>query len=88
MSGFLGVVAVVLTLALLGGLIRVLRGPTGPDRMVAAQLLGTSGVGILLVLAEGEGAGALRDVALVLATLAGVLTLAFARLQPEEQDRP
>lgn len=87
MSGFLAVVVVVLTLALLGGLIRVLLGPTGPDRMVAAQLLGTSGVGILLVLAEAEGAAALRDVAMVLATLSGVLTLAFVKLQPEEQDR-
>jgi multicomponent Na+:H+ antiporter subunit F len=84
-SGFLALVVVVLTLALLGGLIRVLLGPTPPDRMVAAQLLGTSGVGILLVMAEGDGAGALRDVALVLATLAGVVTLAFVELHPKEQ---
>lgn len=88
MSAFLGVVLVALTLALIGGLVRVLRGPTPADRMIAAQLLGTSGVGIVLVLAETNAAGALRDVALVLAMLASVLTLAFVRLHPGERDEP
>ena len=84
MSAFLGIVLLVLSLALVGGLIRVLRGPSGADRMIAAQLLGTTGVGILLLLAEVNGAAALRDVALVFAALASVVTLAFVRLQRED----
>ena len=39
-----------LMLSLLLGLIRVLRGPEAGDRMMAAQLIGTTGVGILLLL--------------------------------------
>jgi multicomponent Na+:H+ antiporter subunit F len=58
------------------GLIRVWRGPTPTDRMLAAQLFGTTGVAILLLLAPLLGA-ALSDVALVFAVLAAVAAIVF-----------
>lgn len=65
---------------LLAGLVRILRGPSPADRMLAAQLFGTTGLAILLVLAEGTGAAELRDVALVFALLAAVAVVAFVRV--------
>jgi multicomponent Na+:H+ antiporter subunit F len=69
-----------LLLTLLGGLVRILRGPTRGDRMLAAQLFGTTGVAILLVLAEALQAPALRDVALAFVLLALVNTAVFVRV--------
>jgi multicomponent Na+:H+ antiporter subunit F len=68
-----------LLLTLVGGLVRILRGPTRADRMLAAQLFGTTGVGILLVLAEAVAMPALRDIALVFALLAVVNAVVFVR---------
>jgi multicomponent Na+:H+ antiporter subunit F len=68
-----------LLLNLLLGLLRVLRGPAAEDRMLAAQLFGTVGVALLLVLAEAEAMPALRDVALILAVLAPVAAVAFVK---------
>ena len=83
MTGFL-LAAVLFLLATIGaGMVRVLRGPTAGDRMLAAQLFGTTGVAILLILAEALGQPALVDVALVFALLAAVATVAFVR-KPEE----
>jgi len=73
------ILAVFLLLNLLAGMARVLRGPTLQDQMLAAQLFGTTGVGILLILAEPLGVPALRDVALVFALLGGVAVVAFVR---------
>ncbi|MGM0553122.1 MAG: monovalent cation/H+ antiporter complex subunit F [Pseudomonadota bacterium] len=61
------------------GLIRVLRGPGSGDRMLAAQLFGTTGVAILLLLGTALGQSALTDVALVFALLAVVTAVAFVR---------
>jgi len=71
--------AVFLMLNLGAGMWRVLRGPTAADRMLAAQLFGTTAVAILLLLAEASGSAALRDVALVFALLAAVTAVAFVR---------
>ena len=71
--------AAFLLLNLGAGMWRVLRGPTSADRMLAAQLFGTTAVAILLLLAEASGAAALRDVALVFALLAAVTAVAFVR---------
>jgi multicomponent Na+:H+ antiporter subunit F len=79
MSTFYHAFALVLLLSLVGGLARILRGPTSADRMLAAQLFGTTGVAILLVLAEATGRAALRDVALVFALLAVVNAAVFVR---------
>jgi len=77
MNWLLELVAVLLLVTLVLGLIRIWRGPTVADRMLAAQLFGTTGVGLLLVLAELQRMPALRDVALVLALLAVMAVLAF-----------
>jgi multicomponent Na+:H+ antiporter subunit F len=71
--------AVFLLLNLVGGLVRILRGPTRGDRMLAAQLYGTTGVAVLLVLAEVVEQPAFRDVALVFALLAVLNTVVFVR---------
>lgn len=77
MNLFLHLVALFLVLNVAAGLLRVVRGPTQADRMIAAQLFGTSGTAILLVLAQGMGQAALRDTALVLALLGVVVSVAF-----------
>ncbi len=77
MTGFLAWAAVLLMLSLLLGLVRVLRGPSAADRLMAAQLIGTTGVGLLLLLAPVLGMPALADVALVLALLAVVAVAAL-----------
>ncbi len=64
-------------LNILIGLIRILRGPTPPDRMLAAQLFGTTGVAILLLLSQALAAPAIVDVALVLALLGAVAAIVF-----------
>jgi multicomponent Na+:H+ antiporter subunit F len=61
------------------GLLRVLRGPTRADRMMAAQLLGTGGIAVLLLLAAATGQAAILDAALVLAVLAAFAAAAFVQ---------
>jgi multicomponent Na+:H+ antiporter subunit F len=72
------VVALLLLLTLAGGVIRILRGPTAEDRMLAAQLFGTTGVAVLLVLSPVVSP-ALRDVALVFTLLAALNAAVFVR---------
>jgi multicomponent Na+:H+ antiporter subunit F len=72
-------VALLLLTTLVAGLWRVLRGPTPADRMLAAQLFGTTAVASLLLLAQASDIAALRDVALVFALLAAVTVVAFVR---------
>lgn len=69
----------ILLLAIAAGLIRVLTGPTAADRMLAAQLFGTCGVAILLLLAKGLDVPNLNDIALVFALLAPLATTTFVR---------
>ncbi|WP_164102924.1 monovalent cation/H+ antiporter complex subunit F [Candidatus Laterigemmans baculatus] len=80
--------AVLLVASLLGGLVRILIGPTATDRMLAAQLLGTSGVGVLLLLAEALERPPLRDVALVFSLLAAVGAIGFVRLAADPVEGP
>ena len=61
------------------GLARVLRGPGDADRMMAAQLLGTGGVGALLLFGVATGASAAVDVALTLALLAAFASIGFVK---------
>jgi len=83
MTQILWLSSLILLLALVLGVWRVWLGPTLADRMLAAQLFGTTGVALLLLLAELMAQPALRDVALVLALLAVMATVAFvARAQP------
>ncbi|HWJ71741.1 MAG TPA: monovalent cation/H+ antiporter complex subunit F [Kaistia sp.] len=71
--------AAVIVLAIAAvGLVRVLRGPSRIDRMMAVQLLGSGGVAVLLLLAVGSSTDALVDVALTLALLAAFASIALA----------
>jgi multicomponent Na+:H+ antiporter subunit F len=56
----------------------VWRGPKRADRMMAAQLAGSAGVAVVLLLAPLSNWAAL-DVALVLALLAALAALAFVK---------
>jgi multicomponent Na+:H+ antiporter subunit F len=72
----LAAAAFVLTMVALG-LIRILRGPSIGDRIMAAQLLGTGGIATLLLIAAATGVPAAIDVALTLALLAAFASVAF-----------
>lgn len=78
--------AVVFLLLNLGaGLVRVARGPTPADRMLASLLFGSTTVAVLLVLAEWMAMPALRDVGLLFVLLATILSVAFVGL-PRRRD--
>ena len=79
MNLFYACLALFLLLNLMLGMWRVLRGPTIADRMLAAQLFGTTAVAVLLLLAQSFDDAALRDVALLFALLAAVTSIAFVR---------
>jgi len=80
MSVYLTAIAVILLLVLLLGLGRVIRGPTAADRMLVAQLFGTAGVAILMLLSAAQQQAALLNVALVLALLAPLTLISFLKL--------
>ena len=71
--------ALFLLINLAAALIRAARGPTAADRMLAALLFGSTGVGILVLLAFVQRSFALIDVALTLALLAAITGIAFAQ---------
>jgi multicomponent Na+:H+ antiporter subunit F len=82
---FLGT-SLLLLLTMSAGLARVLIGPTPADRMMAAQLLGTSSIGIFLLLAPALNVPALVDVALIFALLAAVSVVALTRRRVRSSD--
>ena len=74
---------VILGINLALSLLAMLRQPTSSDRILSAQLLGTNGVGLLLLLSLSQDQAGLLDVALVLALLAAVVVIAFTRREQE-----
>ena len=84
----LGACIFILALVALG-LVLVLRGSGDPDRMMAAQLLGTGGIAAVLLLGAATGEDAAVDVALTLALLAAFASFAFvkSRAAPPEGGR-
>ena len=79
MTSFLfGAAGFVLAMAALG-LVVILRRPAEVDHMMAAQLLGTAGVAILLLLAAATETPPIVDVALLLALFAAFAAVAFVR---------
>ena len=79
MANFLfGAAAFVLAMVALG-LLSILRGPTDADRMLSAQLIGSGGVAVLLLLAIATEMPSITDVALMLALLAPFALVAFLR---------
>jgi len=85
---FLALAALLLLVTLSVGLVRVLAGPTPSDRLMAAQLMGTTGIATLLILAPVIRVPALVDVALVFALLAAVAVAAFTRRRATSGEGP
>lgn len=77
-SFLLGAAGFVLTMVTVG-LVVILRRPAEVDHMMAAQLLGTGGVAVLLLLAVATETSPVTDVALMLALFAAFAAVAFVR---------
>ena len=68
-----------LAIAAVVAFVRVLRGPTLPDRVVSIDLVGVLVVGMTVVAAAVTGEAAFLDVAMVIALVSFVGTIAYAR---------
>jgi multicomponent Na+:H+ antiporter subunit F len=80
--------AAALVLLLTGlGLMRMLWGPSPADRLMAAQLLGTGGGAIALLIAIASGTMAIIDIALTLALLAAFAAVALTLGEPGTKTR-
>ena len=69
---------ITLGVAFLVALIRLLRGPTLPDRIVAMDLIGVIVVGLIIVVAAWTGVRETLDAAIVIALIGFVGTVAYA----------
>jgi multicomponent Na+:H+ antiporter subunit F len=78
-SVWLGAAAAAVVVSLALALVRVGIGPSAFDRMLAAQIFGSGGVAVLVLLAFAGDQPALLDAALALAVLAAVAAVAFVR---------
>jgi multicomponent Na+:H+ antiporter subunit F len=67
------------------GLVRVARGPGYADRMMAAQLLGSGAIAVLLLVGAATGEAAVVDVALTLALLAAFTSIAFVKFAADKE---
>lgn len=86
MSAFYIAAALFILLAVAGGLARILRGPRSPDRLMAAQITGSGGVAVLLLLAAAMQQPAIIDVALMLAILAVFASVGFVNWRDTGDD--
>jgi multicomponent Na+:H+ antiporter subunit F len=73
------VALVMLALATALAFLRLMRGPSLPDRVVATDLLGTLVVGLLVVSAAAADQPAFMDAAVIIALIAFVSNIAYAR---------
>ena len=69
---------VMLGAALLVAFVRLVKGPTLPDRIVAMDLFGVLVVGVIVVLAGWSGVRATLDAAIVIALIGFLGTIAYA----------
>jgi multicomponent Na+:H+ antiporter subunit F len=74
----LQVTLAMLALALIVAVIRLVKGPSLPDRVIAMDLIGILAVGIIVVLAAATGVRATLDAAVVIALVGFVGTVAYA----------
>jgi multicomponent Na+:H+ antiporter subunit F len=85
MASFLfGAAGFVLTMVAFG-LVVILQRPAEVDHMMAAQLLGTGGVAILLLVAAATETPPILDVALLLALFAAFAAVAFVRSASDQE---
>jgi multicomponent Na+:H+ antiporter subunit F len=76
-TGFYFAAGLVILLSISAGLARIFRGPASADRLMAAQLTGSGGVAVLLLLAAAMAQPAILDVALMLGVLAVFASVGF-----------
>ena len=67
-----------LGVALLIAFVRLVKGPTLPDRVVAMDLIGVLVVGLIVVLGASTGVRATLDAAIVIALIGFLGTVAYA----------
>jgi multicomponent Na+:H+ antiporter subunit F len=67
-----------LSVAVILAFVRLVRGPTLPDRVIAFDLLATFGIAILAAYSVVTGQAAFLDVGLLLALVSFLGTVAFA----------
>jgi multicomponent Na+:H+ antiporter subunit F len=67
-----------LAIALLVAVIRVVKGPSLPDRIVAMELIGVLVVGLIVVAAASSGVRQTLDAAVVIALIGFVGTIGYA----------
>jgi len=77
-----------LLLTVMVGFIRIEMGPTRADRMLSAQLFGTSAVAILLILSVALDMQSLVDVALGIGLLAAIAATAFVKRAWRDDEDP
>lgn len=70
---------VMMALALCLAFVRLCRGPSLPDRVVALELFSSIIVGIIGLVAIATDVSSLLDVAIVMALMAFMATIGFAR---------
>jgi multicomponent Na+:H+ antiporter subunit F len=85
MTEFLLAAAVFVLVMVALGLVRVKLGPGYADRMMAAQLLGSGSIAVLLLASAATGVDSVVDVALTLALLAAFASLAFVHYAATKQ---
>jgi multicomponent Na+:H+ antiporter subunit F len=68
----------VLTVAVALAFVRLVRGPSLPDRIVALDLIGVLSIGVIAVYAIASGETVYLDVAAVVALISFLGTIAFA----------
>ena len=87
------IAAVLLLAAMICAGIRIVRGPTGPDRVVALDLLGVLGVAGAGMAVVASGSAAFIDIALGVALVGFLAAVAFAgfiergSINEEEEER-
>ena len=87
MADFMLWMAALLLLTTALGLVRVALGPGRADRMMAAQLLGSGAIGVLLLFSVAQRESAAVDVALTLALLAAFASIAFVEFAARQDRR-
>ena len=83
----LNIAMVMVATSLLVAFVRVVRGPSLPDRVVAVDLIGISSVGLMVLGAAASREKAFLDAATVIALLAFLGTVAYARFAEKENEK-
>lgn len=72
------ILAAILLLTMFIGFWRIVHGPTRADRLLPVQLFGSTGIALIMIIAQVQDVPRLLDIALVLAILSVVLPAALA----------